>query len=286
MNNPEIIFFGTPEFAVPTLKALINNGYKPIAVVTAPDKPVGRKQIITPPPVKILAEKHSIKIIQNGEIPRADLGIIAAYGKIIPKSIIDSFPKGIINIHPSLLPKHRGASPIQTAILNNDSETGVTLMLTDEKMDHGPILAQSKIQVTNDKMFTELHNELAKLGAELLIETLPKWLNKEIKPIEQNHSKATYTKILKKEDGKIDKNKSCDAILRQIKAYEKWPTSWTIFKTKNKDIRIKILKAKKGGEKNDELTIVVKDGFLIIEELQPEGKKPMTARDFLNGINK
>ena len=221
-----IIFIGTPKFGSIVLEGLIKNDYEHVLVITAPDKPVGRKQILTPPPVKISAQKYNILVFQPEILtnsldakrtPRRvalqitnykpDLIICAAYGQIIPKEILEIPKFGCLNIHPSLLPKYRGPSPIQTAILNGDEETGATIILMDEKLDHGKIISSSKYQVASNIYYKELEKELAKLSIKLLIETIPKWVNGEIKPKPQDESKATYTKIIKKEDGKIDWSK-------------------------------------------------------------------------------
>ncbi len=279
-NLIKIIFIGTPEFGAVVLEKLIKNNYKPILVITAPDKPVGRKQTITPPPVKLIAQEYKIPIEQPEKVSsikyqvlsiKADLIIVAAYGQIIPKDILDIPKFRCLNVHPSLLPKYRGASPIQTAILNGDAETGVTIMLMDEKMDHGKIVSSIKYQVSSDNTYESLSRKLAKLGAELLIETIPNWINGKIKPESQNESEATYTKILKKEDGKIDWNKSAEEIERQIRAYNPWPGSFTFFKKNNELIKVKILEAD------------VSDNKLIIKKIQPEGKKPMDYKEFLRG---
>ncbi len=213
----KFVFFGTPEFAAVILEKLIAADYIPAAIVCNPNEPVGRKKILTPPPVKRLIEnnKLSIEIFQpatKSELLaisdkllaiKPNLMVIAAYGKIIPKEILNIPHRGTLNIHPSLLPKYRGASPIQYAILNGDKEIGITIMGVDEKMDHGPILANSKLLIDSDT-YESLSQRMAKLGAELLIKTIPDYISGKIKPIKQDHSKATYTKIIKKEDGKIN----------------------------------------------------------------------------------
>lgn len=263
------IFFGTPHFAVIILEALIEAGYLPTLVMTVPDKPKGRSHVLTPPPVKIFAEERGISVLQPTALKndsiidaiaalRPDFFIVAAYGKIIPKGILDIPKKGGINIHPSLLPKYRGPSPIQAAILNGDETTGVTIMLMDEEMDHGPILAQRIFKEveppvrgsTSRPTAEELSKNLAELGAQLLIETIPKWLAGEITPQEQDHAKATYTKIIMKEDGRIDWRKSAEEIERMARAYAPWPSAWTIMcdtkgRTKRRGMmRVKILKAR------------------------------------------
>jgi methionyl-tRNA formyltransferase len=309
----KFVFFGTPEFAAIVLEKLINTGYIPVAVVCNPDEPVGRKQVLTSPPVKrliansklpieifqpatkaeLLAINHKLLAIQP------NLAIIAAYGKIIPKEILDIPKYGFINVHGSLLPHYRGASPIQYAILNGDEETGITIMKVDEEMDHGAIISKSEIQISSSDTYESLSQKLAVLGAELLIKTIPDYISGKIKPIPQNHSKATYTKIIKKEDGKIDWAKSAEEIERIVRAFYPWPTAWTIWNGKI----LKILPARRsfseGGEadiisgngyktgevflKGGELAIKCGKNILIIKKLQLEGGKVLSAKEFLNG---
>lgn len=279
------VFFGTPEFATIILEKLIESGYKLAAVFRDPKESVS-----------VLIEK--IKDL------KPDLAIIAAYGKILPKEILEIPRLGFINVHPSLLPKYRGASPIQSAILNGETETGVTIMKIDEEMDHGPILANYKLQITNYKItYLELSQKLAELGAELLIKTIPDYVSGKIKPVPQDHSKATYTKLIKKEDGKIDWSKSADEIERMTRAYYPWPTAWTLWQqvTSNKKQVGKIIKiieaetmlpysdvSKYSSGKvflidKKELTVKCGQDILIIKKLQLEGGKILTAKDFLNG---
>jgi len=302
----KIIFIGTGEFGAIILEKLCQTPYKPSLVVTGPDKPVGRKQILTSPPVKAVVENYKIPFSQPkkisdftqflaGQIP--DLIILADYGKIIPKEILNVPKYGCFNIHPSLLSRWRGSSPIQFTILNNERETGVTIILMDEKVDHGPIIANEKLKMKNEKLtYEELLRELANLGAVLLIETIPKWLNGEIKPIPQDESKVTYAKLLKKEDGKIDWTKSAEEIERQIRAFYPWPGTFAkIQNDKSKFKIIKILKAdvlitqkeKKIGEVflTDDKKLAVQTGqnCLILRKLQLEGKKPINFEEFLLG---
>ncbi len=332
--KPKIIFFGTSEFGAIILEGLISGGYRPVLVITAADKPVGRKQIFTPPPVKTTAQKYNIPLLQpeiltNCKLPalpagrqtknyKPDLIIAAAYGKIIPKEILEIPKYGCLNVHPSLLPKYRGPSPIQTAILNGDKETGTTIILMDEKIDHGPVVANSKFQILSLReisrretitkiTYRELHNKLAKLGLELLVDIIPKWIAGKIKPKPQDEKKASYTKIIKKEDGKIDWSKPASQIERQIRAFEPWPGTFTKIKNSSRILRdkaqndnlkykiLKILEAdilktdadKKVGEVflTDDKKLAVQTGqnCLILRKLQIEGKKPMTAQEFLLG---
>ncbi len=304
----KIIFWGTPEFSLPSLEGLIKNGYDVIAVVTNPDEARGRKQILTPTPIKITAEKYGIPAYQpknlKSDFPReiqlleADLYVVAAYGKIIPREILEIPKLGALNIHPSLLPRWRGPSPIQYTILHGDTETGVTIIKMDELMDHGPIVAVKLLKSDFNLLksdFPTLHNELAKLGAELLMETLPKYLAGEITPTPQDESKATYSKILKREDGRIDWKKSAEEIERMIRAFNPWPGTWTTLPT-DKNPRIKIEEADIADGKSpiaspgflfssERYPLLVKTGrgSLAVKKLILEGKKEITDENFQRG---
>ncbi|MFH0854384.1 MAG: methionyl-tRNA formyltransferase [bacterium] len=312
----KILFFGTSNFAVPILQKLIDEKYNIAAVVTQPDKPTGRKQTLTPSPIKILAAKLGIPLLQPEKLRdnfkiltlNFQLIITASYGKIIPKKILDLPKFGALNVHPSLLPKYRGSSPIQNAILNGDKKTGVTIMMMDEKMDHGPILAQEEKNIDEKQNFDRLHDELSKLGAELLIKTIPQWISCDIKPTPQGYVAGTanravyptYTKIIKKEDGKIDWTKSAIEIERQIRAFTHWPGCWTIYKMDGKEKRVKIIEAVLGTKRlshlikpgqifkteNKKMTVKCGKDFLEIKKLQIEGKKEMSGEDFLRGYSK
>ncbi|XOB41751.1 MAG: methionyl-tRNA formyltransferase [Candidatus Nealsonbacteria bacterium] len=305
----KIIFIGTPEFGVIILEELIKANFKPVLIVTVPDKPVGRKQIITPPPVKNSAKKYNIPVLQPEAIfnlkseilnLKPDLIIVCAYGQIIPNDILDIPQYGCLNIHPSLLPEYRGSSPIQYTILNGDKETGVTIILMTEKLDQGKVISNFQFPISNEKItYPELSQKLAELGAKLLLETIPKWINGEIEPKPQDDSRATYTKILKKEDGKIDWKKPAESIERQIRAFQPWPGSFSEFQISNqKSQKLKILKADilkqtKNGPfgvpgktflaPNDKIAVQTGKDFLVIEKLQLEGKKTMSSEEFLRG---
>jgi len=309
--KPKIVFIGTPEFGAIILEKLCKTDLKPVLVVTAPDKPAGRKQIITPPPVKISAQKYNIPFLQPEILAssklqitnsKPDLIITAAYGQKIPKEILEIPKFGCLNVHPSLLPKYRGPSPIQYAILNGDKETGITVILMDEKIDHGPIVTNSKFQITNSRItHEELLKDLADLGSKLLVETIPKWIKKEIKPKPQDESKATYTKIIKKEDGEINWKKSAEEIEREIRAFDSWPGSWTNWQIlKNMILKIKILKSRIYTQQRqtkiktfplaktlvvpqNEIGVQCGKNILVVESLQLEGKKPTTPEEFLRG---
>ncbi|MDD5145168.1 MAG: methionyl-tRNA formyltransferase, partial [Candidatus Pacebacteria bacterium] len=202
----KIVFIGTPEFGAIILESLIKNGFKPVSVVTSHDKKIGRKQLLTPSPVKKVALKNGIPLLQLNRIEdssqeieklKPDLGIVAAYGQMIPKDILSMPKHGFLNVHPSLLPKYRGSSPIQWPILKGEKETGVTIMLVDEKMDHGPILKQTRLSFGEKETAKILHDILAHLGADLLLKTIPDWINGKIKPVSQNEKEATFSEILK-----------------------------------------------------------------------------------------
>jgi len=247
----KIIFFGTSTFAVPALEALNEAGFEISAVITMPDQPVGRKKILAPPPIKIAAEKLRLKVLQppklkddaffeefsalggpasGGKFQPPDFCVVAAYGKIIAERYINTPKYGFLNIHPSLLPKYRGPTPIQTAILNGDNETGITIMQIDKDMDHGPIVASIKGYVLRDKGYQEAHDDLAKLGAKLLVETIPKLISGEIKPKEQDHGQATYCKIFSREDSRIDWSRPSQEIYNQIRALNPEPGTWTTWR--------------------------------------------------------
>lgn len=311
----KIIFMGTPEFSVPILEKLANSDYKPVAVFCAPDKPVGRKQILTPPPVKVAAQKYNIPVFQPAnsheladtlKTASTNLIITAAYGLILPKEVLGTPKYDCLNIHPSLLPKYRGPSPIQAAILNGDAETGVTIYKMDEQIDHGPILITDHLSL-NTKEYTtpELSDKLSNLGADLLLQTLPDWLAGKIMPQPQDNSQVTLTKIITKEDGQIDWRKSAQEIERQIRAYTPWPGSYTTLPNYSpsevEGSKIKIMEAEvsdtnkqfypersqKAGEvsltETNKLAIQTGDGALIVKKLQLAGGKSLSAQNFLRG---
>ena len=218
------------------------------------------------------------------------LGIVAQYGLIIPKKIIDAFPNGMINVHGSLLPKYRGASPIQAALVSGEKETGITIISMDEKMDHGPILSQAKTAIDMDDIYTTLAPKLAAEGLILLLNTIPEWLSGNIKVLPQDESLATFTKLLNKEDGLVDFRKTNEEIYNQYRGLTPWPGIWTVWNNK----RLKLLKIKKSektlppGQVNaEELRLFIGCGEKSIEvlELQPEGKNPMDAKIFLSGYS-
>lgn len=302
----DILFFGTPEFAVPALEALVKNNYHIAAAVTRLDERVGRKQVLTPPPVKIAAQRHHIPVFQPEildaarfayEIPAADLFIVAAYGRMIPKSILDMPAYGALNIHPSLLPRWRGPAPIQYTILSGDHEAGVSIMKMDELMDHGPIVSSIKYQVSDMTItYPQLHDKLSKIGAELLAETLPRWIAGGLTPKPQDDSQATYSKILIKDDGRIDWSKPAREIERMTRAFNPWPGAWTLWPDGKKILRIRIEEARITDEdvpdagpgqvragKNHPMLIPCGRGSLAPKKIGVEGKKITDANSFLRG---
>ena len=301
-NKPNLIFMGTPDFAVPSLKALSENGYNVLMVVTQPDRPKGRGRKIIHPPVKEVAQRIGYDVIQPVSIKdkdffdiitglKPDIFIVVAYGHIIPKNILAIPETGAINLHASLLPKYRGPAPIQWAIINGEKETGVTTMLMDDGLDTGDILLSSKEQITVDDTSATLHDRLSILGADLLIKTLKSFENNDINPITQDHASATYAPLLKKTDGRINWEKPSEYIASFIRGVTPWPGAFTFQDNK----RLKIFSAKpilveineapgtviKGFP--DELRIATGKGALSILEIQGASGKRLLIKDFLRG---
>jgi methionyl-tRNA formyltransferase len=295
---------GTPEFAVPSLEGLISTGYEVVAVYTQPDKAAGRGRVVEESPVKKAALRHNLNVFQPINMKSAetraqladlkpDAIVVAAYGQILPPSVLEIPPFGCINIHPSLLPKYRGVAPVPAAILNGDEFIGVSIMLLDKGVDTGPVLTNVHVPVATRDTAGSLMEKLAHTGAQLLLDTLPGWFRKEIKPQPQNSADASYTKILTKEAGEIDWKLPAISIWRRVRAYQPWPGCYTRWQGK----QLKILEAVPlAGGDNQEPGCVVTikdsaaafgvttgDGILGVVKLQLEGKKVVTAREFLNG---
>src|SRR5437660_1839505 len=301
-----IIYMGTPQFAVPALEALVQGsapgavlaeGYEIVCVITRPDKPVGRGQEIIFSPVKQSALAHGLTVWQPGSSKRpeniealaaysADLYIVAAFGQILPQAVLDQPRYGTLNIHASLLPKYRGVSPISEAILQGDSETGVTIMLIDAGVDTGPILFQRAIPIAGDDTTGSLTSKLAVLGASMLVEALPLWVQGKITPQPQDERFASHTHMLHKEDGKIDWNRPADVLARTVRAFTPWPGAYTNWGNKLlKIISAHTIQSDPGSEaragavslrkENGLQTLIVATGkgLLILEKLQLEGKK-------------
>jgi methionyl-tRNA formyltransferase len=229
-NKPKIFFFGTEQFAESILQQLLDSQqFSVIGVVTKPDQEIGRKKELYKSPVKLLAEKYNLKIYQpeslknwSLDIGTWDLSIVCQYGKIIPKDITDIPKYGTINVHTSLLPKYRGASPIQSALINGEIETGVTIMLMDEKMDHGPILSQEKIRINPDDTYVSLSRKMEPVAGKLLITTIDSWIKKEISPQVQDENEVTLCKLLERDDGKINWKTSSNKLMKKKLPLKIW----------------------------------------------------------------
>lgn len=281
-NNLKIAFWGTPQISVYILDSLKEAGILPYLIITSPDKPKGRKLLLTPPEVKIWSQKNNVKFTQpqkiknNDDLEKTlkkenfDFFVVIAYGKILPKSIIDIPKYGTLNIHPSLLPELRGPSPIISAILEDKKETGVSIMLMDEQMDHGPIVLQKKYSVNQWPQEEILEKELAKIGGQMLIESFD-IVKQGRKPKEQEHSKATYCKKIEKTDGLINLQDDPYLNFRKIRSFHRWPRAYFF-------------------DKNGKRVIITKANFekgdLEIEKVIPEGKKEVDYNVYLSSINK
>ena len=300
----KIIFFGTSKFAVPAFQLLMTMDYR-VVVISGPDSVVGRNKTLTPPPVKIAAEKLGVNVLQPRKLNdpefiayclslNANIGVVASYGKIIPKAIINLFPLGILNIHPSLLPKYRGPSPIQYALLNGDRETGVTIIKIDDQIDHGAIVKQWTVSIKPQEKYNDLHDKLANVGAELLIKTLPDFVAGKIKPYFQDNAKATFTKMITKDVGRINWNETADQIYNQFRAFHLWPGIWTLWQGQLLKITDCLPQKTRSGDhltgsvfrQDTDVLIACKEGALAIYKLQMAGSKNMPVRDFLSGHNK
>ncbi len=294
-----IVFMGSPEFALPALRALAEH-YQVVGVVTQPDRPAGRGQRLTPPPVKVLAEQLGLPVFQPQRLrePQAveqlrrwnpDLIVVAAYGQILRPEVLNLPPWGCLNIHASLLPRWRGASPIQYAILHGDAESGVTIMKMDEGLDTGPILSQRSLPLASDETDESLSQKLAALGATLLLETLPHYLRGELVPRPQPQEGVTYAPLLKKEDGLLDFSKPAQELERRVRAFYSWPGAWFLWEDRPlKVLRARVVEGEQGtpGARyrwQGWPAMGTAQGLLILEEVQPSGKRPMSGKAFLAG---
>jgi methionyl-tRNA formyltransferase len=300
-----IIFMGTAELSYASLEKLARDKNLQIAaVVTQPDKAKGREMKLQSSPVKILAEKLKLPILQPAKARdekfiselrglNPDLIIVVAYGQILPQSILDLPKFGCVNVHTSLLPKYRGAAPIQSAILNGEMETGVTIMKMDAGLDTGEIILQARTPILPEDNSQTLHDRLAQLGAELLVETIPDYVAGKIPPKQQPAEGASYAAKIKKEDGKIDWNEPAEKILNRLRAFTPWPGVFTFLRTEEKSQLLKIWKAEISGDNGQTGTILSadKNGIVVacgkntlrILELQREGGRRLSAQEFLAG---
>jgi methionyl-tRNA formyltransferase len=289
-TSTKIVFFGTEDFSLATLTGLIEADYSIAAVVTRPDSKKGRGQRLTPPAVKILATRHNIPVWQPARLKDITddikslgktIGILVSFGKIIPQNTIDLFTPGIINVHPSLLPKYRGPSPIESAILNGDETTGVSIMQLSAEMDAGPVYAAKTYALKGTETRPELYQTLATIGTDLLLETLPRILDSSLHPLPQNNQEATYCQLLQKENGVLQPEKIPAAQAeRQVRAYLNYPkTRYSIFNQ-----QVIITKARVSNEYETPLDILCQDGaFLSIDELIAPSGRVMSGEAFLHG---
>lgn len=297
-----ILYLGSPDFAVKPLEALIQAGHTIVSVITQPDRPAGRKKILTPPPVKQAAERYTIPVLQPVTLRdpdvveriaalSPDVGVVAAYGEILRKAVLAIPPLGYLNIHPSLLPLYRGPSPVAGAILSGDTETGVTIMKLERQMDSGPILAQVTITLPPTARTGPLTQELFQLGAELLVDVLPAYTAGYIEPHPQDHSQATLTRLLKKTDGMIKWEQPALVIERLTRAYDPWPGAYTIWQGQYIKIRTAKVHTHANIAYQPGTIIGTHDGPLVatgndaleIQELQPAGKRSMSGQEWLHG---
>jgi methionyl-tRNA formyltransferase len=298
VSKDRLVYFGTDAFSVPPLVRLIAEKWSLVAVVTKPDKPTGRGRELSMPAVKRLAQAAGVPVLQPSKLAdaateltklHAAAGIVVAYGNLIPPAMINLFPKGLINIHPSLLPRHRGASPIEAAILAGDDDTGVTLMQIERALDSGPTYDATKLQLTGTENRLELYEQLAEIGAELLAAKLPAILDGTIVAIPQDSSVADHTARLTKADGALDWTKSADVLEREIRAYLGWPSSHTQLAGVGVTITAARVSRATGHTgtahrtPSGELAVYTGSGCLIIDRLKPAGKREMTGPEFLAG---
>lgn len=294
---------GTPDFSVPVLQTLLKDGYEVVAVVTQPDRPKGRKRVLTPPPVKVEALKHEIPVLQPEKIRleeeyqqvlayEPDLIVTAAFGQILPTPILEAPKYGCINVHASLLPELRGGAPIHYSILQGEPKTGVTIMYMVEKLDAGDILTQVEVPIEERDHVGSLHDKLSAAGAKLLSETIPSLVKGEITPVKQNDDEATFASNIKREQEKIDWARTGEEIYNHIRGLHPWPVAYT---TADGQV-MKIWWGEKVSASGKPGTVLSleEDGFIVatgnetaikVTELQPSGKKRMDAAQYLRGTS-
>lgn len=299
----KVVFMGTPDFSVPVLRQIIEDGYEVIGVVTQPDRPVGRKKVLTPPPVKVEAEKHGILVLQPQRIRekeeyekvmalQPDLVVTAAFGQILPKELLEAPAYGCINVHASLLPELRGGAPIHYSIIQGKEKTGVTIMYMVEKLDAGDMLTQVEVPIEERDTVGTLHDKLSAAGAELLSNTIPLLLDGKITPAKQDEEHATFAYNIKREQEKIDWSKSGEEIYNHIRGMHPWPVAYTTLQGQV----VKVWWGEKIHALRNEPGMILSieaDGFVVatgnetaikITDLQPAGKKRMSGTEFLRGM--
>lgn len=305
MNLPRTVFMGSPDFAVPALRALAAAKYPVVGVITQPDRPAGRGNVLTPPLVKVAALELGLEVCQPEKLraPEAmqqlqtwnpDLIVVAAFGQILRPEVLTLPRYGCVNIHASLLPRHRGAAPIQAAILAGDNETGITIMLMDEGIDTGPTLSQRSIEIRPTDTGGSLFERLSVMGGELLLETLPRYLGSELLPQPQPAEGATYAPMLKKEDGLLDFTRPAAELERKIRAFQPWPGAFMQWQGAPLKIHKAHMVNRVTGKPDNNQTgklvivegvpaVVTVDGILVFDELQPPGRGKMPGKAFLAG---
>lgn len=305
LKELKVVFMGTGNFAGVILKFLISSPYKIISVFTQPEKKAGRQGLWKPSEVKKIAllkkltvfepEKFTPDVVKKLKVRKPDLIVLADYGKILPKEILSAPRLGALNVHASLLPKFRGPSPIQNALLQGEKETGATIMLMNEKVDAGDILNQKRIKIKPKETYSQLLSGLANLSGPLLLDTLGLWIKKKIKPRAQDESQATFCQLIEREDGKVIWDNEASAIYNQFRAFCSWPGLFTYWENNGKNLRLKLNQIRwaktdpvqcRVGEvfKSDqEVAVKASGGIIILEEVQLEGKKSVKVKEFLNG---
>ncbi|MSQ14466.1 MAG: methionyl-tRNA formyltransferase [Dehalococcoidia bacterium] len=305
-ENVRVVFMGTPAFAIPSLEGMLSAGYQVVGVFTAPDRPAGRGREPAASPIKEFALTRGLSVYQPASLRRnhaqeiiawlrPEMIVLAAYGILLPKAVLDIPARGSLNVHPSLLPRYRGASPVTWPILCGDAETGVSIFLMDAGMDTGPILSQRSVLLKGDETTGSLTGLLAGVGADLLLATIPKWLAGEITPVPQDDSKASLTRLLKKDDGYIDWRFTAMEIERRVRGYNPWPGAYTIWQGKalkilassahSHDAEEELAKVVQIKGQNNETVMGVQtgDGVLVVEQIQLEGRRAMNASEFVKG---
>jgi methionyl-tRNA formyltransferase len=298
LNKPRFVFMGSPDFALSVLQAL-HQAYPVVGVVTQPDRAAGRGRELKPPPVKTRAQELGIPVIQPEKLRQPDameqlrawspdVIVVAAFGQILRQEVLDLPPYGCLNVHASLLPRWRGAAPINAAILYGDEETGITIMKMDAGLDTGPILSQRAVHVEPDETAGSLFGKLSVLGADLLLATLPGYLAGEIEPRPQPEEGVTYAPMLKKEEGQLDFSSSALELARKVRAFNPWPGAY--FEWDGTLLKVHRVTSRPGLAREGERLILdglpavgTSDGLLVLEEVQPAGKKPMSGKAFLTG---
>ena len=297
----KIVFMGSPGFATPSLRALAGS-YDVVGIVTQPDRASGRGRELKKPPVKTLALELGIPVMQPEKLraPEAmaqlqawspDLIVVAAFGQILKQDVLDLPRYGCLNVHASLLPRWRGAAPINAAILHGDEETGVTIMKMDAGLDSGAMLAKRAMRLTRDDTAGSVTDALSHLGADLLIETLPNYLSGKIMPIPQPEEGATYAPMLKKDEGRLDFTRHVDALERQVRAFNPWPSAFmdydgALLKVHRAHMQAGDASAGKRLVSQDQPAVGARGGLLILDEVQPAGKKSMSGKSFLAGARR